>query len=136
MAGRHEPVTLVPHPARFASGMTPTTDPDLAPYVSHQEFRTGLPAGHFRVIINRKLARGYVSQRLWMLPVLLPVFGAGLALALSGYTWAGGLLVALGVVVNRAVVWGAGKILLHLALKDPATYDFATQHAILEVRRV
>jgi hypothetical protein len=109
--------------------------PDFAHYISHQEFRTGLPAGRFRVIVNRKLARGYMSQRLWLLPVLLPVFGAGFALALSGHTWAGGLLVALGVVVNRAVVWNAGKILLHLAAKDPAVYDFATQHAILEVRR-
>jgi hypothetical protein len=111
------------------------SDPDLAEYVSHADFRAGLPAGRYRVIVNRKLARGYVGQRLWLLQIVLPVIGAGLALALTGSTWAGGLLVFVGVALNRAVIWNSARILLHLATRDASVYDFATQHGIMEVRR-
>ena len=116
--------------------MTFNADPNLAEYVSHDEFRTGLPNGRFRVIVNPKLARGYVGQRLWLLPVVLPIIGAGVALALSGSTIAGGLLVVVGIALNRAVVWNAGKILLYLASRDRSVYEFSTLNGIMEVRRV
>ena len=108
---------------------------DLAPYVSHEEFRAGLPAGRFRVVVDPKLARRYVSQRLMLLVVLMPVIGVGIALALTGRTWTGAALVAAGVVLNRVVMWQAPKILVQMASRDPAVYDFATQNGLLEVRR-
>ena len=116
--------------------MSTDADPGLAPHVAHEEFRAGLPRGHFRVVVDRKLARAYVGQRLWLLPIVLPMLGIGLALALSGLTWPGALLVLAGFVLHRAVAWNAGKILLHLALKDATVYGFATQNGIMEVRRV
>lgn len=61
--------------------------------------------------------------------------GAGLALALSGATWPGALLVFAGVAANRGVTWNAGKILLHLASQDAEVYAFATGNGIMEVRR-
>jgi hypothetical protein len=109
---------------------------DLAPYVPHEEFRTGLPAGRLRIVVNPKLARRYVSQRLLLLVVLMPVIGIGIALALTGRTWTGALLVAAGVALNRLVMWQAPKILVQMATRDPAVYDFATQNGVLEVRRV
>jgi hypothetical protein len=109
---------------------------DLAPYVPHEEFRAGLPAGRVRVVVNPKLARRYVSQRLLLLVVLMPVIGIGIALALTGRTWTGALLVAGGVALNRIVMWQAPRILLQMATRDPAVYDFATQNGVLEVRRV
>jgi hypothetical protein len=112
------------------------TGADLAAHVAHDEFRAGLPHGRFHVVVDRKLARGYVGQRLWLLPVVLPMLGVGLALALSGVTWPGALLVLAGFVLHRAVAWNAGKILLHLALKDATVYGYATQNGIMEVRRV
>lgn len=115
--------------------MSIEADPDLAEYVSHQEFHAGLPRGRFRVIVDPTLARRYVRQRLWLLPLVMAMVGAGLALALSGATWPGGLLVFAGVALNRAVAWSAGKILLHLASQDPSVYAFATGNGIMEVRR-
>lgn len=113
-----------------------STDDDFAAYVSHDDFRAGLPQGRFRVIVDPRLARGWVRQRLWLLPVVMAMVGAGLALALGGATWPGVGLVVAGVALNRLVAWNAGKILLHLALSDPAVYDAATGGGILEVRRV
>lgn len=110
-------------------------DQEFADYVSFEEFRDGLPAGRFRVIVEPKQARRYVSQRLMLLVLLLPVIGVGLALALTGRVWAGAAVVAAGVVLSRVVRAQAGKILLHLASHDRAVYEHVTQQGIMEVRR-
>lgn len=108
---------------------------DFADYVAHEEFRAGLPAGRFRVVVDPKLARRYVSQRLLLLVVVMPVIGLGIALALLGGVWAGAAVVAAGIALNRVVMWQAPRILLHLALRDPKVYAFATGNALMEVRR-
>jgi hypothetical protein len=108
---------------------------DFAEYVPHEDFRAGLPAGRFRVVVDPKLARRFVAQRLLLVVVVTPVIGIGLALALTGHTWPGALLVAAGVLLNRVVMWQAPRILLHMAQRDAAVYAFATQNGILEVRR-
>ena len=109
---------------------------DFAEYVAYEDFRSGLPAGRFRVVVNPKLARRFVSQRLMLVVLVLPVIGVGMALALTGRTWTGALLVAAGVLANRIVMWQAGRILLHLALNDAKTYQQVTQGGVMEVRRV
>ena len=81
--------------------MTHDADPDVADYVSHEQFRAGLPRGRFRVIVNPKLARGYLRQRLWLLPIVISIIGAGLAFAFAGQTVASALLVFAGVALNR-----------------------------------
>ena len=116
--------------------MTHDADPDFAEYVCHEQFRAGLPHGRFRVIVNPKLARGYLRQRLWLLPIVIFIIGAGLALAFTGRTVASALMVFAGVALNRAVVWNAGKILIYLAARDAQVYDFVTQNGVMEVRRV
>jgi len=108
---------------------------EFAQYVAHEEFRAGLAAGRVRVIVNPKLARRYVSQRLMLMVVLTPVIGVGIALALTGARWPGALLVALGVVLHRVVAWQAPKILLQMALRDPQVYEHATHNGLMEVRR-
>ena len=110
-------------------------DGDFAEYIPHEDFRAGLPAGHFRVVVDPKLARRYVAQRLMLIVVVIPLIGVGLALALTGRTWPGALLVAAGVLLNRLVMWQAPKILLQMAQRDAAVYAFTTQNGILEVRR-
>lgn len=113
-----------------------TAGTDYAEYVDFDEFRAGLPAGRFRVIVNPKLARRYVSQRLLLIVLLVPVIGIGLALALMGATWAGAALVFAGIAFNRLVMWQAPKILLHMAAREAKHYEYATQNGLLEVRRV
>ncbi|HYE38364.1 MAG TPA: hypothetical protein VEB23_00435 [Ramlibacter sp.] len=107
----------------------------FAEYVSHEEFRAGLPAGRLRVVVDPKLARRYVAQRLLLMVVLMPVIGVGIALVLTGQTLPGALLVFGGVGLHRVVRWQAPKILLNMALRDARVYEHVTQNGLMEVRR-
>ena len=115
--------------------MAGAADGEFAEFISHEEFRAGLPAGRFRVVVDPKLARRYVAQRLMLLVVLMPLIGVGLALVLTGKTWLGAFLVFLGVALNRITMWQAPAILLQMATRDAAVYEFVTQNGLLEVRR-
>lgn len=108
---------------------------EYAEYISHEEFRAGLPAGRFRVIVDPKQARRYIARRLLLLVVVMPVIGLGIALVLLGATWPGALLVFAGVALNRVAMWQAPKLVLHMASRDPSVYAFVTQNGIMEVRR-
>jgi hypothetical protein len=108
----------------------------FAEYIAYEEFRAGLPAGRLRVVVDPKLARRYVAQRLLLLVVLMPVIGVGIALVLTGQTLPGALLVFAGVGLHRIVRWQAPKILLNMALRDAAVYEHVTQNGLMEVRRV
>ena len=102
--------------------------------VSHADFCRGLPAGHFRLIVNPQKARRYVRHRLFLIALTLPVVGLGAALALSGAPWAGLALILGGVALNRLITYQAPKILLHLATQDARVYREAIEFEILEVR--
>jgi len=102
--------------------------------VPYDEFRTGLPAGRFRVIVNPDKARKYIRHRLRLTFLVLPLIGIGAALALSGYTWSGLALVAAGVAGHRLIGAQAPRMLLHLALQDARIYREAIEFEILEVR--
>ncbi len=102
--------------------------------VTHAEFCRGLPAGEFNLIVDPIKTRKYIRQRLFLLPLMLPVVGIGAALALSGYPWIGLALILAGGFVHRIITHQAPKILLHLAIKDPRTYFEAIEYEMLEVR--
>lgn len=103
--------------------------------VSHQEFRTGLPMGRFRLIVNPERAQKYVKHRLFVVGISLPLLGIGAALALSGFFWWGLPMVLIGALMGRVIKAQAAKILLHLALSDPKVYREAIDYEILEVRQ-
>lgn len=102
--------------------------------VSFDEFRRGLPAGVYRVVVNPERAQKYVQYRLWIKILMLPVIGIGVALSFSGYSWAGLPLVAFGIFFPRMIKKKAPEILLHLALRDQKIYREAIEYEILEVR--
>lgn len=108
---------------------------EFVEYIAHEDFRAGLPAGRFRVVVNPKLARRFVAQRLLLLVVVMPLVGVGIALALMGRTWLGAGLVAAGVLLNRVVMWQAPRLLLQMALRDRNVYEFVTHNGLMEVRR-
>jgi hypothetical protein len=113
----------------------PSQDADTVPYIAHDEFRAGLEHGRFRIVVNPELARRYVVQRTRMNLLAVLVIGAGAVLALSGQSWLGAALVAVGVVTSRLVRRKAARILLHLAAQDPGVYAEATTQGVLEVQR-
>ncbi len=114
--------------------MTHFSDEPQTLDIDFATFQRGLPAGHFRVIVNPDKARKYIRHRLMMLVLTLPIIGTGVAMGLWGYTWIGVGLVAGGVVLNRLVASHAPKILLHLASHDARVYAEAIDFEIMEVR--
>jgi hypothetical protein len=107
------------------------TDPIFIP---HQEFKTGLPRGRFRVIVNPERAQKYIKHKLFVVGIALPMIGIGAALALSGYPWVGAPLVLIGILLPRYIKKQAAQILLYLAQNDIKTYQEAIEYEILEVR--
>jgi hypothetical protein len=112
----------------------PPADAVTGIYVPFTEFRAGLPAGRFRVIVNPEKAQKYIKHRLFIVGIALPLLGIGAALAISGYVWVGLPMVVLGALLPRVVKAHAPKILLHLAQQDAKTYQEAIDFEILEVR--
>jgi hypothetical protein len=110
-------------------------DEDAVPYIGHDEFRRGAAFGHFRIVVNPALARPYVVQRTRVDLLATVIIGAGAVLALSGQAVPGLVLVVLGIAANRLVRIQAGKIVLQLALRDPAVYGEVTGNGVMEVRR-
>ena len=103
-------------------------------YVPHDEFRAGLPAGRFRLIVNPDRARKYVKHRLMLTALILPIIGTGIGMAYFGYPWLGLGLVLFGVGAHRVVAHQAPKILLYMATHDIRIYREAIDFEIMEVR--
>jgi hypothetical protein len=108
---------------------------DTVPYIAHDEFRNGVAAGRWRIVVNPALARRYVVRRTRVDLLAVAVIGAGAVTALSGHAWTGLLMVAVGVVANRLVRYQAAKIVLQLATRDAAVYADVTTQGVMEVRR-
>jgi hypothetical protein len=108
---------------------------DTAEYISFEEFRNGLPHGRFRIVVNPTLAAPFVAHRTHATPLAIALIGPGIAAALVGHPWMGALLVAVGILLRRAVRTQAPRILLHLATRVPSVYEQATEHGVMEVRR-
>ena len=115
--------------------MTQAADDNFVPFIAHDEFRSGLAHGRFRIVVNPQLVRPYVVQRTRCNVLAIGFIGVGAALALAGQALPGALLVGLGIAANRVVRHQAAKIVLHLALKDPAVYAEVTSNGVMEVRR-
>jgi hypothetical protein len=104
-------------------------------YVPHAEFRAGLPAGQFRLIVNPERAKKYVKHRLMLTALILPLVGTGIGMAYMGYRWLGLCIVIVGVAAHRLVAMQAPRILLHMIQRDSKIYHEALEFEILEVRR-
>lgn len=113
-----------------------TPEAESAEYIAFEEFRNGLPHGRFRVIVNPELARPFVAHRVNATPVAIAIIGIGIASALAGHAIVGLVVVIVGVLFRRSVIWQAPKLLLQLASRQPATYRDATEGGVMEVRRV
>ena len=115
--------------------MSVDEDSKAAEFVSHDDFRNGVPFGRIRVVVNPELARRYVTQRLHLIGFSVAAIGVGIVLALGGQPWPGAALVFAAIVVKRVVQARAGSVLLQLALRDPAVYYEAATDGVLEVQR-
>ncbi len=101
--------------------------------MTHAEFVAAYSRGAVRVTIDPKRAARFLSARLLLPFIALPVIGAGVALALTGWVWSGLAVIAIGIVVPRLIKRGAPNFILTQALADNRFYETALGAGILSV---
>lgn len=101
--------------------------------MNHAEFVAAYRRGQVKVEIEPRAAARYLSARLLLPFVALPVLGAGVSLALVGWIYTGLALIALGIVVPLLIKRGAPHFILTQALQDAAVYEDVTKSGLLKV---
>ena len=101
--------------------------------MTHAEFVAAWREGRLRVEVDRKAAARAVSARLMLPFVLLPVMGAGVALALLGRYFIGAAVFLAAFGLRFAVRRSAAGFVLRRALEDERFYTEALASALLKV---
>jgi hypothetical protein len=101
--------------------------------MTHPEFVAAYTEGRIKVEVDPKGASRFVSARLLLPLVALPVLGAGVALALIGWIWTGLAVIAAGIMVPQLIKRGAAHFVFRQALDDPALYDEVTRSGVLRI---
>jgi hypothetical protein len=99
--------------------------------MTHEAFAAAYRSGALRVNVDRAAAARFVSARLLLPLVMLPVLGAGVALALLGWLWTGFLVIAIGTVAPMLIKRSAPHFVITQALQDPKFYEEATACGLL-----
>jgi hypothetical protein len=99
----------------------------------HAEFVSAYGAGRIKVEIDPKNAARYLSARLLLPFVMMPVIGIGIALVLIGWIWTGIVLMATGIIAPRLIKRSASRFVLTRALEDERVYQEVTRLAILRI---
>ena len=101
--------------------------------MTHAEFVAAYRGGQLRVTVDAKGAAQLVSARLMLPFVLLPVMGAGVALALVGRTFTGAAVFLAALLVRFAVRRSAAGFVLQRALADERFYSEAVASGLIRV---
>jgi hypothetical protein len=100
--------------------------------MTHEEFVNGYRSGALRVNIDRAQAARFISARLLLPFVMLPVLGVGVALALVGWIWAGLIVIAAGTIAPILIKRSAPHFIITQALQDVRFYDDAAACGLLK----
>jgi len=104
--------------------------------MTHAEFVAAYSHGEVTIEIDAKAAARFLSARLLLPFIMMPVLGIGVALALIGWFYTGFAVMAIGVVVPRLIKRGASRFLLQQAIEDSSTYDALTRANVMRVSPV
>ena len=103
--------------------------------MDYDTFKAAHAANRIVVEIDPVRAARFVSARMLLPLVALPVLGIGVALALIGWIKTGLAVLAVGIIVPRLVKRGAVRFVLHEALRDRGFYMDAVREDVLRIRR-
>ena len=101
--------------------------------MTHAEFVNAYRSGSIRVNIDRTAAARYVSARLLLPFVMLPVLGIGVALAMTGWVWAGLATIAAGTLAPMLIKRSAPHFVITQALHDGRFYDDVAASGLLQI---
>ncbi|MEY4001048.1 MAG: hypothetical protein RI968_166 [Pseudomonadota bacterium] len=93
--------------------------------MTHSEFVAAYKAGSLQAYVPPERAASFLTTRMWLPLIRLPILGSGLALALIGWYIVGLLVFLFGMFLPRMVKKNAVAILMYQALQDEESYhDF------------
>lgn len=101
--------------------------------MNHAEFVENYRTGRVTVNFDVPAAARFLSARLLLPLMTLPVLGAGVALALLGWIWSGLAVIAAAIIVPRLIKRSAPHFLLTQMLNDEQLYDDCTRAGIMRV---
>ena len=104
--------------------------------MTHAEFVAAYQRGEIKVEFDPRGAARFLSARLLLPLVMMPILGIGVAFALVGWFFTGLAIIALGIVAPQLIKRSAPHFLLQQALHDPAVYDELRQANVLRVTSV
>lgn len=101
--------------------------------MNHQEFVEAYRNGTLNMVMSQPIAAQFLSRRLLLPLLMLPILGAGLALVLIGWFITGVLIFLIGFIVPRLIKKNAVAILLYQALQDPEVYEQLRESGTMEI---
>ena len=101
--------------------------------MTHSEFVARYQNGDVTVNIDRAAAGVFMTRRLLLPIVRLPVLGLGVALALVGWLWTGFFVIAVGTLLPFLVKRSAPNFVIAQSLQDPAFYKDALDAGALQI---
>jgi hypothetical protein len=104
--------------------------------MTHAEFAAAYQRGEIKVEIEPQAAARFLSARLLLPFIALPVLGMGVALALIGWIYTGLAIIAVGFAAPRLIKRGAPRFILIQALQDAPFYDEVTRSGLLKTTTV
>ncbi|OGA21408.1 MAG: hypothetical protein A3I02_09235 [Betaproteobacteria bacterium RIFCSPLOWO2_02_FULL_67_26] len=104
--------------------------------MTHAEFAAAYARGEIKVDVDPQGAARFISARLLLPLMQMPVLGIGVALALVGWLFTGLVIIALGIAAPRLIKRSAPHFVFQQALNDPAVYDEVTRAGLLRVTSV
>jgi hypothetical protein len=103
--------------------------------MTHAEFLAAYRDGTVRVHIAPSQAARFMSARLMLPFVMLPVLGIGTAIALTYSVWLGLAIIGIGTLMPVLIKRSAPHFVLTQSLQDPKFYDAALESRVLEITR-
>ena len=101
--------------------------------MNHAEFTAAYARGEIKVEVDPKEAARFISARLLLPLFMMPVLGAGVALALVGWIFTGLAVIAFGIIAPRLIKRSAPHFVFQQALNDSAIYNEVTKSGLLRV---
>ena len=104
--------------------------------MTHAEFVAAYQRGEIKVDFDPKTAERFLSARLLLPLIALPVLGIGVALTLIGWVYTGLAIIAAGFIGPRLIKRGAPRFILAQALQERAFYEEVTRSGLMKLTAV
>ncbi len=101
--------------------------------MTHAEFVAAHRIGKPQIRLDPQRAARFLSARLLLPLVMMPLIGVGIALAITGSAWLGLTVIAFTIIVPRLIKRSAPRFLLTQALDDEKLYVELQRSGVIEI---